>query len=106
MAQAIFVHLPNVEVYPFSGLLVEFMSQKEAIIVLRGIRTSGDMEYEFQLATTNQSLNPDIETVFLKPDEQVAHISSSIVRELASMGAELRAFVPPEVILAFEKKLS
>jgi pantetheine-phosphate adenylyltransferase len=104
IATEIFRDLPQVTVSPFSGLLVNFMDEKRAHIVLRGIRTSGDMEYEFQLAVANRYLKADMETVFLKPDEQFAHISSSIVREIAAMGGDLIPFVPPQVIMAFKKQ--
>lgn len=98
----IFSNLSQVRVLPFSGLLVQFMAEQGACIVLRGIRTAGDMEYEFQLATANRCLMPEMETVFLKPDEQFAHVSSSIVREIAMMGGDLVPFVPAQVIAAFE----
>ncbi len=104
IATEIFSDLPQVTVTTFSGLLVNFMTEKQAHIVVRGIRTSGDMEYEFQLAVANRYLKPDIETVFLKPDEKFAHISSSIVREIAAMGGDLTAFVPPQVIATFIKQ--
>jgi pantetheine-phosphate adenylyltransferase len=100
----IFIKIPHIKVESFSGLLVKFMEKKHAKIVLRGIRTSGDMEYEFQLAVANRHLKPDIETVFLKPDERFTHISSSIVREIATMGGNLTPFVPPTVMTAFENK--
>lgn len=101
ITETIFSTLPQVRVEAFSGLLVDFMQHKHARIVLRGIRTSGDMEYEFQLAVANRYMKPDIETVFLKPDERYAHISSSIVREIARMGGDLTPFVPASVITAY-----
>lgn len=105
MAKQLFSKTPHVKVLSFSGLLVQFMEKKHANIVLRGIRTSGDMEYEFQLAIANRYLKPNIETVFLKPDERFAHVSASIVREIGMMGGDLSAFVPPDVITAFHKKI-
>jgi len=102
MATEIFSSIPQVKVMAFSGLLVNFMEEKRADVILRGIRTSGDMEYEFQLAVANRYLKPDVETVFLKPDEQFAHISSGIVREIALMGGDLTPFVPLSVITAFK----
>jgi pantetheine-phosphate adenylyltransferase len=104
IAADIFSAMPSITVLSFSGLLVNFMAETKAHIVLRGIRTSGDMEYEFQLAQTNRYLKPDIETLFLKPDERFAYISSSMVREIAMMGGELTAFVPAQVIAAFKGK--
>ena len=104
LVKEIFNNSPSITVESFSGLLITFMKNKQAKIVLRGIRTSGDMEYEFQLAVANHRLNPDLETIFLKPDEQFAYISSSIIREIAIMGGDLTPFVPAVVINAFEKK--
>lgn len=98
IAQKISEEMFYVEVMTFSGLLVDFMQETKAHIVLRGIRTAADMEYEFQLAAANRSLKPDMETIFLKADPQFAHISASIVREIAAMGGDLSAFVPPAVI--------
>jgi pantetheine-phosphate adenylyltransferase len=102
IAGEIFGGMPRVEVMTFSGLLVDFMHLTKAHIVLRGIRSTADMEYEFQLAAANRSLKPDMETIFLKADPQFAHISASIVREIASMGGDLTAFVPPAVITALD----
>lgn len=93
----------QVHIETFSGLLVNFMQQKNIRLMLRGLRTPTDMEYEFQLANMYQCLMPGVETVFLKSNERFAHVSSSMVREIAMLGGDLSAFVPNPVITAFEK---
>jgi pantetheine-phosphate adenylyltransferase len=95
MAAAVFRDVPNVQVLSFSGLLVDFVSQQQTSLVLRGLRAVSDFEYEFQLAGMNRSLKPDIETVFLTPAEQYMFISASMVREIARLGGDVSAFVPP-----------
>jgi pantetheine-phosphate adenylyltransferase len=104
LATHIFSDLSNVAVMAFSGLFVDFMKDINSTVVLRGIRTTADMEYEFQLAAANRSLTSDVETLFLKADPQYSHISASLVREIAQMGGELDAFVPAAVIEALRKK--
>lgn len=91
-------HLRNVEVVGFEGLLIEFARQKNAQIIVRGLRAVSDFEYEFQLASANHQLAPNMETIFLAPAEQYAFISSTIVREIISMGGNISAFVPKEII--------
>lgn len=97
MAAAVFSDLPNVHVTHFSGLLVDFVSQQDTTLVLRGLRAVSDFEYEFQLAGMNRSLKPDIETVFLTPAEQYMFISASMVREIARLGGDVSPFVPPMI---------
>jgi pantetheine-phosphate adenylyltransferase len=98
LAKKIFASYPGVKVVPFSGLLVDFMRENDIRTVLRGIRTISDMEYEFRLASMNQHMFPAMETVFLKPDDRFAYISSTIIREIARMGGDLSQFVPEAVI--------
>ena len=86
---------PNVIVKGFEGLLVQFAQNEGAGVILRGLRTMSDFEYEFQLANMNRRLAPDIETMFMTPDEGFASISSSLVREIARLGGDVSAFVPP-----------
>lgn len=105
----VFAHNPRVKVAPFNGLLVDFMQTNNIQVVLRGLRTLADVQYEFQLATMNQLMKSGIETVFLKTADQYAHISSTIVREIAVKGGEqslgdLALFVPPVVVEAFAKR--
>ncbi len=97
LLKAVTADLPNVEVYPFSGLAVRFVRTMGSRVMLRGIRTTSDMEYEFTMSLTNQSLDPELETVFLMATETYTHISGSLLRQIASFGGELEKFVPSQV---------
>ncbi len=103
LAKEIFVDHGNIEITSFEGLIVDFAQQNNAWILLRGVRTLTDIELEFQLASMNHQMKPNIETVFLKSADQFANISSTIVREIAAMGGNLTPFVPPQVIAAFRQ---
>jgi pantetheine-phosphate adenylyltransferase len=87
-------NLDNVEVCGFSGLLVDFARKKRACAFLRGLRAVSDFEYEFQLANMNRRLAPELESFFLTPAEQHSFISSTLVREVASLGGDISEFVP------------
>ena len=87
----------NVEILSFDGLLVNFMKKKKSGIIVRGLRAVSDFEYEFQMALTNRKLHPDIETVFLTPSEKWTYISSTLVKEIATLGGSVKCFVPPIV---------
>jgi len=87
----------NVEVCGFNGLLVDLAKEKNANILLRGLRAVSDFEYEFQLANMNRHLAPDLESLFLTPSEKYSFISSTLVREVASLGGDISQFVPKEV---------
>ncbi len=89
--------LANVEVLPFSGLAVRFVRELGARIMLRGLRTTSDMEYEFTMSLTNLALASEIETVFLMAKETYSHINSTLLRQIAILGGELDKFVPPEI---------
>ncbi|MGD8926327.1 MAG: pantetheine-phosphate adenylyltransferase [Thioalkalispiraceae bacterium] len=95
----------NVEVCGFNTLLVEFMREKNATVIIRGLRAVSDFEYEFQLASMNRHLRDDIETVFLTPAEQYSYISSSLVREIARLGGDISSFVPANVVAAIQQKI-
>ena len=97
MAREIFDGYKNVRVQGFDGLLMNFVREQNAPVVLRGLRAVSDFEYEFQMAGMNRSLHPDVETVFLTPAEQYTFISASIVREIARFGGDLSKFVSPSV---------
>ncbi len=97
-------HLGNVEVCAFDSLLTEFVKQRGANIILRGLRTVADFEYEFQLVGMNRVLEPSIETVFLAPAEHLSYISSTLVREIASYGGDISKFVHPAVVKAMVPK--
>lgn len=100
LCKTVLAHIPNVEVCGFTGLLTEFMQQKNATLILRGLRTVADFEYEFQLVGMNRVLAPEIETVFLAPAENLSYISSTLVREIAAYGGDISKFVAPEVAAA------
>jgi len=104
MAQDIFVDNSQVEVEGFTGLLVDFAQQKKATGILRGIRAVSDFEFEFQLANMNRHLDPELESLFLTPSENYSYISSSLVREVASLGGDISAFVDPIVGSALADK--
>lgn len=87
-------HIDNVEVRGFSNLLTDFARGEGASCVLRGLRAVADFEYEFQLANMNRALYPEFESVFLTPSEHLSYISSSLVREIASLGGDVTPFVP------------
>lgn len=89
--------LPNVDVDTFSGLLVDYVKRKKARVLIRGLRVVSDMDYEFQLASFNRRLNKEVETVFLMPDDQHTYLASSMVREIARLGAATDPFVTPFV---------
>lgn len=95
----------NVEICGFSTLLVEFMRECQASVIIRGLRAVSDFEYEFQLASMNRHLRSDIETVFLTPAEQYSYISSSLVREIAVLGGDISPFVPPNVVAAIRNRM-
>jgi len=105
LASDVLSTMENVEVCGFDILLVEFMKQKEATIILRGLRAVSDFEYEFQLASMNRHLSDKIETVFLTPAEQYTFISSSLVREIARLGGDVSQFVDSKVVTALKKQL-
>ncbi|MBN9122378.1 MAG: pantetheine-phosphate adenylyltransferase [Planctomycetes bacterium] len=87
----------NVEVEAFEGLAVSFVRRCGAMVVLRGLRTLSDMEYEFTMSLMNRNLDPDIETVFLMAKEEFSHVSSSLLRQIAVLGGDLSKFLPEPV---------
>jgi pantetheine-phosphate adenylyltransferase len=97
LARAALEGLGNVDIVPFSSLLVDFSRAVGARVILRGLRAVSDFDYEFQLAGMNRRLAPDVETLFLTPAEQYTFISSSLVREVAALGGDVSAFVHPSV---------
>ncbi|MEI8118555.1 MAG: pantetheine-phosphate adenylyltransferase [Methylophilaceae bacterium] len=105
LAQNIFADSPNVKVVGFNGLLMQFVQDQDAQMVIRGLRATSDFEYEFQLAGMNRKLYPQFETLFLTPSEQFMFISSSLVREVATLGGDVHAFVSATVETAIKKKL-
>ena len=101
----IFADDPKVEVVGFSGLLVNFAKENDANILIRGLRVVADFEYEFLLANMNRAMSPDIESVFLTPKEEYSYISSSLVKEIATMGGDVTRFVDPVTLEALNQKI-
>ena len=97
-------HLENVEVVGFSNLLVEFVQQIGATVIVRGLRAVSDFEYEFQLASMNRHLAPTVETLFLTPDEDYSFISSSLAKEIARLDGDVSEFVCEEVQQAMARR--
>lgn len=106
LARKVLAHLDNVEVCSFDTLLIDFVRQRGADVILRGLRTVADFEYEFQLVGMNRALDPGIETIFLAPDEHLSYISSTLVREIASYGGDISRFVHPLVAEAMREQLA
>jgi pantetheine-phosphate adenylyltransferase len=98
-----FAELPQVRVASFSGLLVDFMRANQARVVLRGMRAVSDFEYEFQMALMNRRLCPEVETVFLTPQEEFTYLSSRVVKEIWALGGNIRGLVPPPVLATLER---
>ena len=96
--------IPNVTVDTFSGLLVEYAKRYDKPVIVKGLRAASDFEYEFQMNLINKRLNPDIDTMFLPASEKYTFLSSSVVRELAHYGANLKGLVPDELIQFIEEK--
>lgn len=103
LANEVLAHIDNVEVTSFDTLLTEYVKRCGAKIILRGLRTVADFEYEFQLVGMNRVLEPDIETVFLAPAEHLSYISSTLVREIASYDGDISKFVHPSVVTAMKE---
>jgi len=104
LAQEVLSHCPNVTVKGFSILLVDFAKEQNANILIRGLRAISDFEYEFQLASMNRNLAPEVESVFLMPADEYSFISSSLVKEVALLGGDVAKFVHPIINEALEKK--
>lgn len=105
-AQAATTHLSNVEVVGFSDLMANFAKTKQANILIRGLRTPGDFEYEMQLASMNRHLMPELESVFLMPAKEWSFISSSLVKEVARHHGDVSHFLPQQVHQALLERLS
>jgi len=97
--------ISGVEVVDFDGLVVDFARKNKAKVLVRGLRMISDFEYEFQMALTNRKLAPDVETIFLMPHESYCYLSAKLLKEAASLGANLSSFVPDFVEKALKEKL-
>lgn len=104
LAREALAEIANVEILGFSTLLAHFVREVGAGVVLRGLRAVSDFEYEFQLASMNRHLVPEVETLFLTPAEQYSFISSSLVREIARLGGDVSGFVHPAVASALRRR--
>ena len=104
LAQSQLGHLGNIEIVGFSNLLVDFVQEKDASVIVRGLRAVSDFEYEFQLASMNRNLCEEVETMFLTPDENYGFISSTLVREVARLGGDVSQFVGADIELALKKQ--
>jgi len=97
--------MKGVEVSDFNGLVVDYARKQKVKVLIRGVRMISDFEYEFQMALTNRKIAPDIETIFLMPHESYSYLSSRLLKEAASLGADLSSFVPDFIEKALKKKL-
>ena len=104
MVRRVIAPYPNVTVEVNRGLLAEFARQYEGSVLIKGLRAASDFDYEFQMDLINKRINPDLETMFLTADQRYTFLSSSIVREMARYGGELRGLVPEEIIGMIEAK--
>lgn len=98
--------LPNVSAEAFDGLLVSYVEKRAGQAVIRGLRAVSDFEFEFQLALMNRKLNERIETIFMMPKDTYTFLSSRIIKEIAHLGGDVSAFVPPEVCAALTRKFA
>jgi len=96
---------PAVEVRLFSGLLVNFLQQMQATVIIRGMRAVSDFEYEFQMALMNRRLSPSAETVFLTPKEEYSYLSSRLVREVVALGGDVSGLVPEPIRTLLEERM-
>ncbi len=104
LVRTVVAHLDNVEIVGFDCLLAELVTQHDANIILRGLRAVSDFEYEFQLANMNRKLAPTAESIFLTPAEHLSFISSTLIREIASLGGDVKQFVHPAVNQALKNR--
>lgn len=99
------MHLENVEIDSFSGLLIDYAKEKDIRIIVKGLRAVSDFEYEMQMALANRKLSPNLETLFMVSNTKYSFLSSSIVREVASLGGDVSSFVPEIVDIALKNKI-
>lgn len=104
LCQKSLAHVKNITVLPFSGLIVDFAKSLECRIMIRGMRAVSDFEYELSLALTNKKIAPEIETIFLVPSLRYMYLSSTMMKQLAELGGDLKDFVPIPVITALQNK--
>jgi pantetheine-phosphate adenylyltransferase len=105
LSKEVLADVKNVKIVSFSGLLIDFIREHDARVILRGLRAVSDFEYEFQLAGMNRNLYPDVETIFLTPSERHMFISATLVREIATLGGDVSKFVHPKVRAQLSRKV-
>ncbi len=105
MLESLTSHLPNVEVQSFGGLLVDFVHQNQADVIVRGLRAITDFEYELQLAQTNHVIAPDVDTIFLTTNLRYSYLSSSIVKEIAMYNGDISEFLHPDIVEQVKNKI-
>lgn len=106
MLKSVTSHLKNIEVKSFDGLLVDFVHQNHADVIVRGLRAITDFEYELQLSQTNRVIAPDIDTIFLTTNLKYSYLSSSIVKEIARYHGDISGFLQPEVAQKVKEKMA
>jgi len=106
MIRKVIADMPNVEADIYCGLLADYVKDKGAVAIVKGLRAVSDFEYEFQMALANKELNPEADTVFLTTKAENMYLSSSIVKQIASFGGDISKFVPPEIRDEIDKRLS
>jgi pantetheine-phosphate adenylyltransferase len=99
-------HINNVIVNTTESLIVNFAKDNNSVALIRGLRSISDFEYEFQMALMNRSLEPEISTLFMMPDEKYMHLNSTVVKEIASLGGDMSTYVPKVVYAALKSKLT
>ena len=104
LAQAALADCPNVQALPFDGLIVDFVRAQQAGVIVRGLRSLTDYDYETQMAGMNRHLAPEVDTVFLHTSASVQHISSTLVREIAKLGGDISGLVSPPVLAALQAR--
>ena len=104
MVKKVVERFPNVRVDTSDGLLAEYAKQFDGAVIVKGLKAASDFEYEFQMNHINKKINPELETMFLTANEKYTFLSSSVVREVASYGADLTGFVPREIVAEIEEK--
>ncbi len=98
-------NIKNVKVESFDGLVIDYVKKKKTNVIIRGLRMISDFEYEFQMALTNRKLSSNIETIFMMPSENYSYFSSRLLKEAATLGADLKGFIPSFVIKKLNSKL-
>jgi pantetheine-phosphate adenylyltransferase len=97
--------IANVQVDDFDNLIVDYMKEVKARTIIRGLRMISDFEYEFQMALTNRQLDPEVETIFMMPNESYCYLSSKLIKEAVMLGADVEQFVPKEIAKQLLRKL-